>query len=93
MDIEQVYSYLIALVCEHSCYSKCVAAIVARPGKHHDGSIRSPSLCNGMSDGLGCPLHQVNRRDGFVLNGVFVMLVNLSRGENLHNDAKIQNYY
>lgn len=38
----------------------------------------------GACQRFGCTFHQVERTDRFVLNGVFIQLMNLSACENLH---------
>ena len=49
----------------------------------------TPHFSDGLGDGLGCALHQIDRLDGLVFDRIFVQFVYLGTRKNLHNGAKV----
>ena len=82
--IKEVYTYIISILAEHSRHSKRIAAVISRTGENNYWSAVRPFLFYGACQRFGCTFHQVERTDRFVLNGVFIQLMNLSACENLH---------
>ena len=76
--------YCKAILAEHSRYSKRIATVITRTGEDNYWSAVRPFLFYGACQRFGCTFHQVERTDRFVLNGVFIQLMNLSACENLH---------
>ena len=60
-DVEQVDAHLVVLVGQHSCHGQCVAAVVARSCKHHEGRGVAPALGDGKRQRTGSALHQIER--------------------------------
>ncbi len=89
VNVEEIHTDLVVLFCQKSCHGQGVASVVAGSGKDYHGRAVGPLVHDGACDGFCSSLHQVDRLDGLVRNGIVVKLVNLSSGENLHITAKL----
>ena len=89
MDVEEIYADAKLLGCKHAGHGQCVTTIVARACKHNDRRTFCPLLHDGSGECFGRPFHEINGFYGLVVDGIFVKLLNLSRGKYLHNIAKI----
>ena len=68
--IEEVCLHRRSFPCEQASHGQSVAAIVARPGKHHDRRVFGwPLLRNGIRSALGGAFHELERRDVLFANG------------------------
>ena len=68
--IEEVCLHRISAPCEQASHGQSIAAVVARPGKHHDRRVFSwPLLRNGIRSALGGAFHELERRDVLFANG------------------------
>ena len=90
-DIEKVSTHLIVLLSQQTRHGKGVAAIVSWSGKDNDRGCIRVFLDDGLSQRLSRTLHEIETRNGLVLDGVFVQLMYLSTSKYLHLTAKIRN--
>ena len=87
--VEQIGRDIVVAVQQHSGHGECVATIVSWSGEDDDTCGTAPHFCDGLGDGLGCTLHQIDGFDGLVFNRIFVQFVDLGTRKNLHNGAKV----
>ena len=71
-DVKEKSTHPVVLLCQQTGYGKCVATVIARTGKHHDGRRVRVFLYDGLRNRLGRTLHKIEARNGLVLNSVSV---------------------
>ena len=89
--VEEVDCYIIVPVDEHSGNGQCITAVIAGTGKDDDRRRTAPLVGDGLSDGFGCPFHQIDGFNGLMLNGIFVQLMYLSTRKYLHRCKNTKN--
>ena len=71
-DIEQVDGNVATRLGKEPRHRQCIPAIVARSGKNDHGCMAVPTAEKFGDDSLGCTLHQIDRFDGFMSDGILV---------------------
>ena len=75
--VEEESLYGIVPFGKHPCNGKGIAAVISRTCKNNYWCLCIPCIHNGLGESYCSPLHQVNRRNRFVLDSVFIQFVDL----------------